>query len=100
MAPPMTRLTSEAFRSLRTVPTCRIIHDDGAVIMLAEEPPSAGPLPNPTSPEPHAPPYQSPLTRTWTYREHSGAVRLKRIQYRPGLIAGFLARTGLDLHPP
>lgn len=26
--------------------------------------------------------------------------RLKRIQYRPGLIAGFLARTGLDLHPP
>jgi putative transposase len=26
--------------------------------------------------------------------------RLKRIQYRPGLIAGFLARTRLDLHPP
>jgi hypothetical protein len=26
--------------------------------------------------------------------------RLKRIQYRPGLIAGFLARTQLDLHPP
>ena len=26
--------------------------------------------------------------------------RLKRIQYRPRLIAGFLARTRLDLHPP
>jgi putative transposase len=26
--------------------------------------------------------------------------RLKRIQYRPGLVAGFLARTRLDLHPP
>jgi putative transposase len=26
--------------------------------------------------------------------------RLKRIQYRPALIAGFLARTRLDLHPP
>jgi hypothetical protein len=26
--------------------------------------------------------------------------RLKRIQYRPGLIAGFLTRTRLDLHPP
>jgi transposase len=26
--------------------------------------------------------------------------RLKRIQYRPGLITGFLARTRLDLHPP
>jgi putative transposase len=26
--------------------------------------------------------------------------RLKRIQYRPSLITGFLARTRLDLHPP
>jgi putative transposase len=26
--------------------------------------------------------------------------RLKRIQYRPSLVAGFLARTRLDLHPP
>jgi DDE superfamily endonuclease len=26
--------------------------------------------------------------------------RLKRMQYRPGLIAGFLAKTGLDLRPP
>jgi len=26
--------------------------------------------------------------------------RLRRIQYRPGLITGFLARTQLDLHPP
>jgi TIR domain len=25
--------------------------------------------------------------------------RLKRMQYRPGLLAGFLASTGLDLHP-
>jgi hypothetical protein len=26
--------------------------------------------------------------------------RLKRMQYRPGLIDGFLAKTGLDLTPP
>ena len=26
--------------------------------------------------------------------------RLKRMQYRPGLLDGFLARTGLDLTPP
>jgi hypothetical protein len=26
--------------------------------------------------------------------------RLKRMQYRPGLIAGFAARTGLDFKPP
>ncbi len=25
--------------------------------------------------------------------------RLKRMQYRPGLLAGFLASTGLDLSP-
>ncbi|MFK4102022.1 hypothetical protein ACI2L1_18485 [Streptomyces sp. NPDC019531] len=26
--------------------------------------------------------------------------RLKRMQYRPGLIEGLTARTGLDLQPP
>jgi hypothetical protein len=26
--------------------------------------------------------------------------RLRRMQYRPGLLDGFLAKTGLDLTPP
>lgn len=26
--------------------------------------------------------------------------RLRRLQYRPGTLAGFIAETGLDLQPP
>jgi len=63
------------------------------------------------------PPYAhelDPVEPVWSYLERSLAnltkhtiteltalvkSRLKRMQYRPGLLAGFLASTGLDLGP-
>jgi putative transposase len=60
-------------------------------------------------------PELNPVEAVWSYLKKSLAnlakrtidqllqlikTRLKRIQYRPGLIAGFVARTRLDLHPP
>ncbi|WUA94268.1 transposase [Streptomyces pseudovenezuelae] len=41
------------------------------------------------------PPYApelNPVEGMWSH--------LKRMQYRPGLIEGLIAKTGLDLHPP
>ncbi len=32
--------------------------------------------------------------------EAGAAARLRQMQYRPGLLEGFLAKTGLDLAPP
>ena len=60
------------------------------------------------------PPYAhelNPVERTWAHLKRSLAkrdirqltalvkTRLKRMQYRPGLLGGFLASTGLDLTP-
>jgi len=47
-----------------------------------------------------------PKARTWARRGHTPVItvsvvrnRLKRIQYRPALVDGFLAQTGLTLGP-
>jgi putative transposase len=60
-------------------------------------------------------PELNPVEGVWAYLKRSLAnlakhtidqvavlvkTRLKRMQYRPGLIAGFAARTGPDFKPP